>query len=73
MTTSEQCAVYLQVAVDDVEGVQIRHCLHHLPDHIAGVLLRVVALVQNPVKHLSPCSTASKSDISNVKCFTGLL
>jgi len=47
--------VYLQVSVNDVQGVEIGNGLQHLAHHIAGVPFWVVALIQDPVKHLSAC------------------
>lgn len=38
--------------MNDLERVQICDSLQHLPDDVAGVLLRVVALVQDPVENL---------------------
>jgi len=38
--------------VDDLERVQVGDGLQHLPDDVAGVPLRVVALVQDPVEDL---------------------
>lgn len=61
VTNRGSSAVYLQIAVDDIEGVQVRHSLHHLANHVAGVLLGVVALIQDPIKHLSACSTESET------------
>lgn len=66
VTTRGNSAVYLQVAMDDIEGVQVRHSLQHLPNHVAGVFLRVVSLVQDPVKHLSTCSTETQSETRNI-------
>lgn len=37
--------------MNDLEGMQVCDGLQHLPDDIAGVLLRVVALVQDPVEN----------------------
>lgn len=66
VSTRGSSSVYLQIAVDDVEGVQVRHGLQHLADHVAGVLLRVVALVQDPVKHLSSCSAETQPETTTV-------
>lgn len=44
--------------MDNVQGVQVGHSLQDLSHHVAGVLLRVVALVQDPVKHFSPRGSA---------------
>lgn len=57
--------MYLQIAVDNVEGVQVRHSFQHLPDHVAGVLLGIVSLVKDPVKHLAPCSTETQPETSS--------
>lgn len=51
---------YLEVSVDNVKGVQISHRLQHLANHVAGVTLRVVTLVQDPVEHLPACGSAQK-------------
>lgn len=51
---------YLEVSVDNVKGVQIGHRLQHLANHVAGVTLRVVTLVQDPVEHLPACGPAQK-------------
>lgn len=51
---------YLEVSVDNVKGVQISHRLQHLANHVTGVTLRVVTLVQDPVKHLPACGSAQK-------------
>lgn len=49
---------YLEVSVDDLQRVEVGHSLQHLSHHVAGVSLWVVALVQDPVKHLSACRAA---------------
>lgn len=49
---------YLEVSVDDLQRVEVGHRLQHLSHHVAGVSLWVVALVQDPVKHLSACRAA---------------
>lgn len=56
-------ACYLEVSVNDLQGVEIGHSLQHLADHIAGVSLWVVTLVQNPVKHLSASGTAEEESL----------
>lgn len=61
---------YLEVSVDDLQRVQVGHSLQHLPDHVAGVSLRVVALVQDPVKHLSACGAAEEKPTC-LQCFFG--
>lgn len=66
MTTRGSSATYLQVAVDDIEGVQVCHCLQHLPNHVAGVFLGVVALVQDPIEYLSACCTETQSERTDV-------
>lgn len=38
----------------DLQRVQVGHGLQDLPHHVARVSFRVVALVQDPVKHLPP-------------------
>lgn len=49
--------IHLQVSVHDFQGVQVRDGLQHLPHDVTGVPLRVVPLVQDPVEHLSACSS----------------
>lgn len=51
---------YLEVSVDNVKGVEISHRLQHLANHVTGVTLRVVTLVQDPVEHLSARGSAEK-------------
>lgn len=43
-----------------MQGVEVGDGLQHLAHHVAGVSLRVVALVQDPVKYLSACCTEGK-------------
>lgn len=45
--------MYLKISVDDFQRVQVRYGFQHLPHDVAGVPLRVVPLIQDPVKHLS--------------------
>lgn len=40
--------------------MQVSNCLHHLSDNITGVPFRIIALIQNPVKHLPTCGSARK-------------
>lgn len=46
--------------MDNVQGVEISHRLQHLANHVTGVPLGVVALVQDPVKHLSAGGSTEK-------------
>lgn len=36
----------------NLEGMEISNSLQHLSDDIAGVSLRIITLIQDPVKHL---------------------
>lgn len=45
-------AAHFQISVDDFQGVEVSDSLQHLPHHVAGVPLGVIALIQDPVKHL---------------------
>lgn len=53
-------SLYLEVPVHNVKGVEIRHRLQHLANHVTGVPLGVVALVQDPVEHLSARGSREK-------------
>lgn len=48
--------IYLKISVDNFLRVEVSYSFQHLPHNIAGVPLRVVSLIQDPVKHLSACS-----------------
>lgn len=60
VSTLSSTACYLQVSVNDVQGVEVGHSLQDLTHHIAGVPLWVVALVQDPIKYLSACGAAER-------------
>lgn len=50
--------------MDNVQRVQVGHSFQDLANHIAGVALWVVALVQDPIKNLSAsCTTGKIPDI----------
>lgn len=53
-------ACYLEVSVNNLQGVEIGNSLQHLANHVAGVSLWVVTLVQDPVKHLPACCTVEE-------------
>lgn len=55
---------HLQVSVDDFQRVQVGYGLQHLPHDIAGVPLRVVPLVQDPVEDLSACSSGQREHLN---------
>lgn len=46
--------------MDNVKGVEISHRLQHLANHVTGVPLGVVTLVQDPVEHLPACGSAEE-------------
>lgn len=52
--------VYLEVSVNNVQGVEVGDSLQHLANDVAGVPLRVVTLIQDPVEHLSACGTGER-------------
>lgn len=52
---------HLEVPVDNLERVQVGDGLQYLPDDVAGVPLRVVALVQDPVEDLPTGGPANSS------------
>lgn len=52
--------MYLKISVDNFQGVEVSYSLQHLPDHIAGVPLGVVSLIQDPVEHLPACSAGER-------------
>lgn len=63
---------YLEVPVHNLERVQVGHSLQDLPHHVARVSLRVVALVQDPVKHLPPRGPEGHQPLSPVWAGSGV-
>lgn len=57
--------LHLEVSVNDVQRVEVGDRLQHLAHHVTGVSLWVVALIQDPVKHLSACCSV---EAGGVKC-----
>ena len=54
--------------MNDVQRMEVGNGFQDLSHHIAGVPLRVVALVQNPVKHLSPWGSVDKGVLGSWHC-----
>lgn len=53
--------------MNDMQGVEVGNSLQHLAHHVAGISLRVVALVQDPIKHLPTCGTMGRTEHRGVE------
>lgn len=56
----KKITAHLQIPVNYVEGVQIRHSLQDLPNDVGSISFRVIPLVQYPVENVSSCGAARK-------------